>query len=559
MNVDSLSSQLAVIPVVVNAGAALLPAILAAVSTFLALLFKPRELFRVCREKPHYPLIAIGTIGLLVVLASLWPSPAPEGSGRRRASSAAGSAQPGMAGGQVVYVDWTRVALARIKTKTTGPALSVETAEVAPALPLAEESSQPFIFRHGPRRLGAIGGAPSPGLTLAWTHYPRWIDEDGVSQEDAEAMILSSAAVHGSRVYAASCLLDPPDSFGVLFCLDATTGEQIWSLDKIGDTELTGFFSSAAISADGRHLLIGQGLHPDSNCNLICVETESGRVAWTREVPLHLESSPAIDGDTVYIGAGAIEDPATHKPISHPGFVLAVRISDGQELWRHDLADPESSPVVIDGILYIGSGFNGNAVYALRTDSDDALASRDESRQLWKVETPYPITGAITALDDVIIAGGGNGDFVYRDPNPAGVVIAMNRSDGTLLWKTPMPDAVLGAVAAADLLICPVANGELVALDPKTGTRVWATPISGRAPVLAAPAVAGSDVFAVSQDGYLARLNLESGSLLEKVYINSEENPGSQGLSISSPFVFNGSVLVGSETGGFRAYVGTGE
>lgn len=559
MNVDYFSPHLAVIPVVVNAGAALLPAILAAVSTFLALLFKPRELVRVCRDKPHYPLIGIGTIGVVLALASLWPSPTPEGSGRRRATSTAGSSQPGMASGQVVYVDWTRIALARIKSGTTGAVAPADAQADAPVPPPSEEASQPFIFRHGPRRLGAIGEAPAAGLNLAWTHYPRWIDEDGVSQEDAEAMILSSAAVHGSRVFGASCLLDPPDSFGVLFCLDAISGEQIWSLDKIEDTELKGFFSSAAITADGRHLLIGQGLHPDSNCNLICVETESGRVAWTREVPLHLESSPAIEGDIVYIGAGAIEDPSTHKPISHPGFVLAVRISDGEELWRHDLADPESSPVVSDGILYIGSGFNGNAVLALRTDTDDALASRGESRQLWKVDTPYPITGAVTALDDVIIAGGGNGDFVYRDPNPAGVVIAINRKDGTVIWKTPMPDAVLGAVAAGDLLLCPVANGELVALDPKTGTKVWATPISGRAPVLAAPAIAGSDVFAVSQDGYLARLNLESGNLIEKVYINSEEKPGSQGLSISSPFVLNGRILVGSETGGFRSYVGTGD
>jgi hypothetical protein len=41
--------QFAVIPIVVNAGAALLPAILAAVTTFVALLFKPREMIRVCR------------------------------------------------------------------------------------------------------------------------------------------------------------------------------------------------------------------------------------------------------------------------------------------------------------------------------------------------------------------------------------------------------------------------------------------------------------------------------------------------------------------------------
>jgi outer membrane protein assembly factor BamB len=539
--------QFAVIPIVVNAGAALLPAILAAVTTFFALLFKPRELLRICRSKPYVPLIVLLVAGGLYALIAFWPSAGPSASGGRRAMAA--QASPG--GTQAVYVDWTRVALAQIEARQNG------SAPAAPTAPAPESSSAvPFIFRNDPARLGAIGDAPAQGLKLAWKHYPHWTDENGAAQEDTEAMILSSAAVHGTRVFGASCLIDPPDSFGVLFCVDATTGRQLWSVDKVKGEELKGFFSSPAVTADGRFVLVGQGLHPDSNCQLICADAQSGRIAWTLQVPLHLESSPAIDGDMVFIGAGSIEDPATRKPISHPGFVLAVRISDGKEIWRHDVADPESSPVVKDGVLYIGSGFNGNAVVALRTGTDEELKSRGETRELWRTSTPYPITGAITVLGDAIIAGGGNGDFVFRDPKPAGVVVALDRKTGAQLWKTPMPDAVLGAVAAGPLLLCPVANGEVVALKPEDGSRVWATRISGNAPVLAAPAIASGQVFAVSQDGYLARMELTTGNMLEKIYINSAEKPGSQGLSISSPLVVHGRIFVGSETGGLRAYTG---
>lgn len=540
--------QFAVIPIVVNAGAALLPAILAAVATFVTLLFKPRELMRVCRAKPHIPVIFLLLAGGVYALIAFWPSAEPAATGGRRATAA----PAGPVGAQSVYVDWTRVALARIEARQNGSAPSAAPAPAAPESATAE----PFIFRNGLTRQGTIGDAPAQGLKPAWKQYPRWTDENGTSQEDTEAMILSSAAVHGTRVFAGSCLIDPPDSFGVLFCLDAASGRQLWSVDKINGKEMKGFFSSPAVTADGRFVLIGQGLHPDSNCHLLCADAHTGRIVWTLQVPLHLESSPALDGDTVYIGAGAIEDPATHKPISHPGFVLAVRISDGKEVWRHDVADPESSPVVKDGVVYIGSGFNGNAIVALRTGTDEELKSRGESRELWKTTTPYPITGAVTALGDAIIAGGGNGDFVFRDPNPAGVVIALDRKTGAQLWKTPMPDAVLGAVAAGPLLLCPVANGEVVALKPEDGKQVWATRISGNAPVLAAPAIAGNEVFAVSQDGYLARFELTTGKLLEKVYINSAEKPGSQGLSISSPLVVNGRIIVGSETGGLRAYSG---
>ncbi|WP_201766816.1 PQQ-binding-like beta-propeller repeat protein [Rhodopirellula sp. SWK7] len=551
--------QLAVVPVVVNAGAALFPVILAAITTFVALLFKPRELLRVCREKPVVPIAVFGLAGVVGGLLMYWPFGGPasdaSASGRRSAMARTPANGTSHAGSGGVYVDWTRVALERIAAKERLAMANASHVTTPTALVTTEsehgiDDEAAFIFRGGNQRLGVIGDVPTVGLQRVWRHYPMWIDESGVESEDTEAMILSSAAVDGDRVYGASCLLDPPDTYGAIFCLDAESGRQIWSLDNIDGEYFKGFFSSPAISADGRYLVIGQGLHPDSNCTLICMDTETGRVHWTLPTELHLESSPVIEGDAVYIGAGAIEDPTSHEALSHPGYVLAASLSDGQELWRHDVADPESSPVVDDGVLYIGSGFNGKAIVALRTDPNlDA-----DDRELWRTPTPYPITGAITLHDGLVIAGGGNGDFVYRDPNPAGIVMALRAETGEVVWQSEMPDAVLGAVAAGRYLVCGVANGEVMALDPDGGQSVWSARISGVAPVLAAPSVTDQEVFAVSQDGYLARFDLESGEKLEHLYINSEEKPGSQGLSISSPIVADGRLYVGSETGGLRAY-----
>jgi outer membrane protein assembly factor BamB len=64
-------------------------------------------------------------------------------------------------------------------------------------------------------------------------------------------------------------------------------------------------------------------------------------------------------------------------------------------------------------------------------------------------------------------------------------------------------------------------------------------------------------VYAVSQDGYLARLDYATGDLEDKQYINATERPGEQGLCISSPLVVNGRLFVGSETGGLRCYQGS--
>src|SRR5688572_14637744 len=189
-------------------------------------------------------------------------------------------------------------------------------------------------------------------------------------------MYLSSPLVAGDRVYSASAtlVLSHPDKYlGSIFCLNAADGTQIWKIDKLDGEDLKAFFSSPALTADGKYLLIGQGLHDHTNCYLICLEADTGKLHWKIQTPLHIESSPAIHGDMVVVGAGAIEGP-DHKPKGDGGYVFAVRISDGKELWRHPIADPESSPAIgPDGTVYIGSGFQGNAVVALRSETDEQL------------------------------------------------------------------------------------------------------------------------------------------------------------------------------------------
>lgn len=543
-----LGGDLGVVPIFVNAGAALLPAMAAGIATFFALLFKPKALVKACREKPLVP-VAVVLVGIGIWAAvHFWPA---HGGGEHAEGGRRGGGKTVAAGASTtvpVYIDWTEIALARIKAKERG---GIQTSAVERPEPFAMHAADgPIIFRGGERRLGAVGAAPAGELSLVWDYFPSWVDDDGSVEEVDSAMILSSPAVHGDRVYGASCELDPPDSYGMVFCVDANTGKTIWSVDQVNGEEIKGFFSSPAITADGKRLLIGQGLHPDSDCQLICLNAENGEVVWTVETPLHLESSPAIENGVVYIGAGAIEDPATHKPISHTGYVMAVRIADGKELWRHDVADPESSPIAKDGVLYIGSGFNGKAVVALRTGEE----LNGQPRELWKTETPYPITGAVTLMGDTLIVGGGNGDFVFRDPNPAGVVMALDAKSGDVIWTANMPDAVLGAVAAGDYLVAPIAAGKVVALDPKTGDEVWSTAVSGQAPVLAGASVVDGFVYAVSHDGYMVKLALEDGAMLEKIYINKKTKPGEQGLCISSPMISNGRIFVGSETGGLRCY-----
>jgi outer membrane protein assembly factor BamB len=517
---------IAVVPIFVNAGTALLPAILAPIASALALLLKPRELARLARRRPLLlPSIAVGGVALTFLCIWLFsPTTPAKAQGPQR-------------------IDWAKVALDILRQEENG------TPTTNPTTQPATVRNEPTVFRYDYARCGH-DGSPSP-LDLR----PRW-----EFNPEEDTMYLSSPAVVGDRVYGASAtlVLTSPDKYlGSIFCVSASDGAQIWKIDKLDNQDHKAFFSSPAITADGKYLLIGQGLHDHKDSYLICLDAATGRLHWKLQTPLHIESSPAIHGDMVVAGVGAIEGP-DHKPIGDPGFVLAVRISDGKELWRYPVADPESSPAISkDGTIYIGSGFQGNAVVALRSETDAELKAKNLPREIWKQTFGYPGTGAVTLIDDLVIVGGGNSDFVNVAAHPGGVVAAFDSKTGDQRWKLGFTDSVLGAIAARDgKVLCPVRNGELVLVNQKDASIIWRKSLGTTSNLLGAPAMTSSHIYAVTKDGYLIVVSVKDGSVIEKKLLNKEDKPAEMGLTLSSPMISNSRVFVGSETGGLRCFVG---
>jgi len=524
---------LAVVPIFVNVGAAVFPAVIAALGSILGVLFRPRELLRLSIHRPVAAMFVLvvlsGVSGLAIMFFGLTPVASQRRADRR--------------------IDWNEVALRIIarnenavhRGATTGPAVV--------------KTTGPFIFRGGPSRCGYDGG-PVPAKLAPRPFY-----------KPPDAMCLASPAVIGRRVFGATATMDPTGIYGSIFCIDAGSGKEKWVIDCYKDPDsgqevmFKGFFSSPAVTADGKYLVIGQGLHDDVDCSLLCLRTDDGKLHWRIKTPLHIEGSPAILGDLVVAGAGAIEGP-DDRPIGDPGFVFGARISGGKgrELWRWPVKDPESSPVISsDGICYIGSGVGGCELVALRTGTDADLESAGLKRSVWRVATPYPATGAVTLHGDRVIIGCGRGNYIQADPNPAGAVIAFDRHSGRQVWKAPMPDAVLGAVAAdGGKVICPVRNGEVVALNLSDGAVLWRRRVNDTSPVLAGPALAGPMVYAVSRDGYMALIDAQSGRAVDKHFLDDRANPGERGLSLSSPVVAGGWLYVGSETGGLRCFAPVG-
>jgi len=522
---------IAVIPIFVNAGAAVLPTVVAAVASVVMVAFKPGELLSLIRRRPASAGVSAGAIAVGLGLVTWCLTSGGTGHAAKSTGVAAAA-----------HYDWAKVAQDLIAQQTIRQEMAAASAGAANRVEIQSQDSKSEILN-----LKSPKGDPSSAkLSPLWSFRPE------------ETMFLGAPAAAGNRVFAAGCQTDLGGYTGLLACLDRETGKPLWQITDVKGEPLRPFFSSPAVTQDGKYLVIGQGLHEDRDCSLLCFEAMMGQLRWAVKTPLHIESSPVVFGDLAVVGAGAVEG-KDGKPVGDPGYCLAVRISDGKELWRQPVNDPESSPAIDEnGIVYIGSGFNGKAVVALRSESNEQLQARNLDRIVWRTSVSQPIPGPIVLAGDVVIAGGGNSDLVHSNRNAQGLVVALNRATGAILWQTQFDDAVLGGIACgSDTLFCPVRTGEVAALALKDGRVLWRTRLSGNAPVLGGCAFVGARVYAVSSDGYLAVLEAKDGRILEKTPLNDQAKPGT-GLTLSTPRVAGGRVIVGSETGGLRCLAGGG-
>lgn len=420
----------------------------------------------------------------------------------------------------------------------------------APLIP-AEASDAIFLGQDN-TRCSFDGKQQIKNLTLEAV-YEDPIDNSGV-------MILTSPAVSHGRIFGASCVSDPPDTYGSVFCLDAITLEPKWRVEEIelpqtGKLiELKGCISSPAVSADGNYVVIGQGLHNDKNSHLLCFNTSDGTLQWAIESELHIESSPVIYGDRVVVGCGAIENGKSKKPKGHPGYVMAVRISDGSILWKYDINDPERSPALSNGMVFVGSGVNGNRLVALRTAAD----SKNEQRLVWSTITPLPITSPITLANGLVIAGGGDGTISRSAHQSSGMVVALEQRTGKIRWSHKLRDSVFGAVAVRDDIgIVTCKSGEIIALNIESGKILWKrTPKPGHA-IVTGSVFTGKYIYTVTSTGYLIVLDAANGGkLIQSIYLNHLSRDQID-FSLSTPTLVDGRLYVGSETGGLRCYTGT--
>ena len=263
---------------------------------------------------------------------------------------------------------------------------------------------------------------------------------------------------------------------------------------------------------------------------LLALDATNGAEQWSFNTEGAIESSPTVVDGTVYVGSNAGVYP----------HVYAVDAETGEEEWSTQVEDHVglSSPTVVDGLVFIGCG-EGN-VYAL--DAADGT-------ERWSVDTPRAVGGSPTVVDGTVYFNSGNSPYV---DDPAHLY-ALDAACGSMQWSTEFesirggessPTVADGMVYVGNL------NDHLYAVDADTGDVEWS--VDTGAGVRSSPTVVDGRVFVgsggrtvddgVGTRGLLVALDADDGTPLWEFEVPD-------GITVSSPTVVDGTVIVGGTSG----------
>jgi outer membrane protein assembly factor BamB len=276
---------------------------------------------------------------------------------------------------------------------------------------------------------------------------------------------------------------------------------------------------------------------------------------------LRLALRPSVHGDILYVAG-------------HKGHVQALTAAKGKRKWRAKTELPLSAGPATDGKIVVAGSNNGDVI-ALDAANGDFL---------WAVTVTSEVLAA-----PVIVPG----KVIVRTVN--GKLSALDSRTGEQLWsiQQSMPRlSVRGTsapVVAKNLAICGYDNGRVTAVDIADGGVIWdvlLAPPSGRTAierlvdVNSMVQVGGGDVYAVSYQGRLGAIAIESGQLLwsrdlssyngltidfKNIYVSSQRSEvvalsrssgrelwrrkDLRNRDISAPAILGGSVVVGDYEG----------
>jgi outer membrane protein assembly factor BamB len=300
-----------------------------------------------------------------------------------------------------------------------------------------------------------------------------------------------------------------------------------------------GAITSGPIIADGRLYVF------DAKSTVHAVDPANGRQIWRKSL---VPTSTARGGffrraASSAIGGGIAWGDGRLYAATGFGNLVALNGQSGQEIWRMDAGSPiHASPLSGGGRVFITS--NDSELFAVDANNGTVQwtqsAIAEPARML---SSPSP-----ALVGETIVA-----------PFASGEVIAYLSANGRRLWAEALTRAgssnslstindIAGRpVVSGGIVFAASQSGTFAAIELRTGARVWEKPIAS----VQTPWVAGDFIYVVSTTGELAALDVKTGGVKWTRQLPSYRNEKKKKdlISWSGPVMIGGRLVLASSMG----------
>jgi len=281
----------------------------------------------------------------------------------------------------------------------------------------------------------------------------------------------------------------------------------------------------------------------DAAARVSAFDTGSGALRWrTSLVPNEEEDGEegfggglALAGDRLYVTTGF-------------GEVLALAAGSGEILWRQGFnAAFRAGPAIDAGILV-----------AVTRNSEAFGLNPEDGKVVWRHQGVVAPAGFLGGASPAIAGG------LAFVPYSSGELVAVSARTGRQAWGLAMTGGRRGLARAAitDLTGDPVVmgrivisanqSGRIVAVDARTGRRVWSRALGAIEPAWPA----GDTLFLMTDTARLMRLSLRDGTTLWSSDLPAFEDMEDREdpIAYSGPVVVSGRVLLTDSIGNIWAF-----
>ena len=269
----------------------------------------------------------------------------------------------------------------------------------------------------------------------------------------------------------------------------------------------------------------------DTESRVSSFDLKTGKELWHRSVKPKKEGDDAISGGLAF-SAGKLYVTSGYSEL------LALDPQDGKIIWKVKLSSPSrAAPSVLNDRVFVSS-----------LDNKISAFSATDGKALWDYQALSEVAGIVGA------ASPGVNNEIVVPAFSSGEIMALRVENGSVVWQddlspttsvgnlTALPDIQGMPVLDKDLVFAISFGGKMVAINQKTGQRVWQKDISGAE----TPWVVGNMIFLLTANNELLAIARDSGTIawVRPLQGYIKEDAGRQGLLWNGPILAGGRLIL---------------